>query len=160
MFLQSSTFNACMPQATIQLIIHLFGLCKMQQLRVTYCNMHHSGCFNIAFTDIRLVNGTYKNQGRLEVQVSGVWGTVCYYTWTIDESNVACKQLGYSKALFASATVPDAEMPNWLKRVSCSGEENFIWDCANNGIGKYFCNGDAVVYLVCHTDGNEVCVIY
>ena len=117
-------------------------------------------CLYIAITDIRLVDGTYKNQGRLEVQVSGVWGTVCLDTWTANESNVACKQLGYSKALFASATVSDGEMPNWLERVNCNGEETFIWDCGNNGVGKNDCNNDEIVYLVCHTDGNEVFVIY
>jgi len=111
----------------------------------------------IAITDIRLVNGTYKNQGRLEVKVSGIWGTACLNSWGTDESNVACKQLGYSEALFVSGeTVSNDEIPNWLEIVHCEGNESFIWDCTNNGLGEDDCIGDDVVYLVCHTEGTEV----
>ena len=110
-------------------------------------------CVCIAITDIRLINGTYKNQGRLEVQVSGIWGTVCLNSWGADESNIACRQLGYSKALFAvSTTVSDDEIPKWLERMNCSGNEAFIWNRANNGIGEDDCK---VVYLACHTEGTE-----
>ena len=45
--------------------------------------------------DIRLVGGIYSWQGRVEVFLSGVWGTVSddesYHT----EPMVVCRQLGY-----------------------------------------------------------------
>ena len=45
---------------------------------------------------IRLVGGTSSLEGRVEVCVNGLWGTVCSDGWTARDANVACKQLGYS----------------------------------------------------------------
>ena len=47
--------------------------------------------------DIRLVGGTLTEEGRLEVCMNEVWGTVCGDTFTSTEANVACRQLGYSR---------------------------------------------------------------
>ena len=46
--------------------------------------------------DIRLTNGTYSNEGLLEVYCNGEWGTVCDDTFGTTEANVACRQLGYN----------------------------------------------------------------
>ena len=46
--------------------------------------------------DIRLAGGSSKREGRLEVCISGVWGTVCYDGWGPTDSGVVCRQLGYS----------------------------------------------------------------
>ena len=42
------------------------------------------------------MNGTYSNQGRLEIYCNRQWGTVCHDSFGANEANVACKQLGYS----------------------------------------------------------------
>ena len=99
---------------------------------------------------VRLVNGTAENEGRLEVQVNGVWGTVCDDFWGLDEADIVCRQLGYSGALVADGTpVAGVGLPIWLDNVMCSGTEFFIWDCANNGPGSHNCAHFEDVYLVC-----------
>ena len=44
---------------------------------------------------LRLINGSSTNQGRLEICLNFVWGTVCYYYFGTYDAKVACRQLGY-----------------------------------------------------------------
>ena len=44
--------------------------------------------------DIRLVDGVIDNEGRVEMCVNGVWGTVCDQGWDKTDANIVCKQLG------------------------------------------------------------------
>jgi len=42
------------------------------------------------------MDGSSNMEGRVEVCLSGVWGTVCDNDWSAVDANVACRQLGYS----------------------------------------------------------------
>ena len=46
--------------------------------------------------DIRLVNGSVANEGRVEICYDNQWGTVCDDFFDSPEAKVICKQLGYS----------------------------------------------------------------
>ena len=46
--------------------------------------------------ELRLAGGTDLS-GRVEVCVSGQWGTVCDDYWTVVDASVACYQLGLSR---------------------------------------------------------------
>ena len=44
----------------------------------------------------RLVNGTLAQEGRVEVCLSGIWGSVCQNGFGQSDAYVICKELGYN----------------------------------------------------------------
>ena len=46
---------------------------------------------------VRIADGLIENEGRLEVCVGGVWGSVCDDGWDKTDAHVACQQLGFSE---------------------------------------------------------------
>ena len=48
------------------------------------------------YGQLRLVNGSGPNVGRLEMCINNEWGTICDDKWTDTNAQVACRQLGYS----------------------------------------------------------------
>ena len=52
---------------------------------------------NCGTGDIRLVGGSLESEGRLEVCVNQLWGTVCSRYWDYEETRIACRQLGHQE---------------------------------------------------------------
>ena len=70
-----------------------------KSLLLTENTLQSSGC---SHGDIRLVNGETVYEGRVELCINKVWGTVCStnstnfwsaYKWTNKDTNVVCRQL-------------------------------------------------------------------
>ena len=51
---------------------------------------------------IRLMDGTYSNEGRVEVFVNGVWGTVCDDSWSPADAQVRARSLLYWRVCFVT----------------------------------------------------------
>ena len=46
--------------------------------------------------DLRLSGGNVINEGRIEICINNVWGTICDDYWSDTDANVACRKLGFS----------------------------------------------------------------
>ena len=44
---------------------------------------------------IRLVDGNIEQEGRPEVCVNGIWGSICHNGWTSNDAYATCLTLGY-----------------------------------------------------------------
>ena len=44
---------------------------------------------------MRVQDGTDISNGRVEICLSGIWGSVCDITWEHTDASVVCTQLGY-----------------------------------------------------------------
>ena len=91
--------------------------------------------------DVRLVNGSTVNCGRVEVFYNGSWGTVCDDRWGISDGDVVCSQLGYIRAEIAhrKAHFGQGQGPIWLDDVGCREEHNSITECRHRGWGVHNC---------------------
>ena len=49
--------------------------------------------------DLRLVGGQNEFEGRVEICLNSVWGTVCDDFWSSVDARVVCRQLGYGTGL-------------------------------------------------------------
>ena len=58
--------------------------------------MSHVTVSNCTTGDVRLVNGSTQYEGRVEICMNEVWGSVCDNSWDSSSyASVICKQLGY-----------------------------------------------------------------
>ena len=52
--------------------------------------------------DVRLMGGSGKHEGRVEIFHDGQWGTICDDGWDWADAHVVCRQQGYKGAIKAS----------------------------------------------------------
>ena len=45
---------------------------------------------------VQLKDGSSPREGRVEICMDGVWGTICEFSWDAADAAVVCRQLGYS----------------------------------------------------------------
>ncbi|CAG5132059.1 unnamed protein product, partial [Candidula unifasciata] len=102
---------------------------------------------------VRLMNGTDEFEGRLEVEINGVWGTVCRDGWIVENSLLACQQLG----LVYNPEYPTARLqtpaptgtPILMSWVSCDDVDVDLTQCRSVNIDAATCDHSKDVYLRC-----------
>ena len=66
-------------------------------LSVVSLTSNHYTDAQYRYGDIRLVGGSYQWEGRVEIFISGTWGTITDSEWTNNDAQVVCRKLGHFK---------------------------------------------------------------
>lgn len=100
----------------------------------------HYSLFSSAF-EVRLADGSSSREGRVEVSVNGVWGTVCDDHWSTENANVVCNMLGLPQATSAprGESFGSGSGPIWLDDVNCFGNESTLFLCKRADLGVKDC---------------------
>jgi hypothetical protein len=91
---------------------------------------------------VRLADGNSVHEGRVEIFHNGQWGSVCDDSWTLEDAQVVCHQLGFGDASKAYGNAHFGEAlgkPIWLDEVTCSGYESRLESCHSEGYGFHDC---------------------
>ena len=62
----------------------------------TTCDRYTTIAAPCTTDQLRLVGSNIPNEGRVEICMNNVWGTVCDDSWSSTDATVVCQQLGYS----------------------------------------------------------------
>ncbi|XP_009081607.1 PREDICTED: deleted in malignant brain tumors 1 protein-like, partial [Acanthisitta chloris] len=127
-------------------------------------------CSGLAdLTHLRLVNGSHRCAGTVQVFHQDLWGGICADTWRSAAAQVVCRQVGCGRALAATSTqvtAPGSEGLTWVEAVECSGTEWNLLECQvkvwNSSrcnppaapVGAHLAPGELLWELICQ--GGEV----
>ena len=118
----------------------------MQHVRITYVGVI-----------IRLVGGSSYNEGRVEVNYNGEWGTVCDDEWDDTDAGVVCRQLGFgsSGTAIGSAGFGQGSGSILLNNIECTGNELLLARCGHHGINvtnSMLCSHEKDAGVQCNKD--------
>uniref|UniRef100_A0A1X7VPG7 Deleted in malignant brain tumors 1 protein n=1 Tax=Amphimedon queenslandica TaxID=400682 RepID=A0A1X7VPG7_AMPQE len=88
--------------------------------------IHQANCTN---GDVRLVDGSTEDDGRVEVCITEAWGSICSYGWNVHDAFVVCKQLGYIGGRVQS--ISSGVGPVLMSHLYCNGNEETLLDCSH-----------------------------
>ncbi|XP_041472306.1 deleted in malignant brain tumors 1 protein-like [Lytechinus variegatus] len=154
-------------QSTLGVVTGVVGGISMEEIENVYIPLYsgfrdvHDMCLYVATSfsqrstplPVRLVDGDTPNDGRVEVQYNGAWGTVCGNGFDGEDATVVCRQLGYRGE---SSVIPRGQNLGTgdilLSNVECMGVELSIVQCPHEGAPLnpvYDCNHNQDVSVSC-----------
>ena len=85
---------------TASYFAYVFTVCTFIESSITHvyynCAFSYSAYSNCNLGDLRLVGGQNEREGRIEVCLNNVWGTIADDNWHSGDAKIACRQLGFA----------------------------------------------------------------
>ncbi|KAK5609545.1 hypothetical protein CRENBAI_005488 [Crenichthys baileyi] len=113
---------------------------------------------------LRVVNGTDRCSGRVEVLHDGQWGTVCDDEWDLRDAQVVCRALdcGTAQTAKTSAYFGQGQGDIWLDDVNCFGNESSLLHCRRPPFGENNCGHGEDAGVICSANlrlinGTDMC---
>nr|XP_054515922.1 putative DMBT1-like protein isoform X2 [Pan troglodytes] len=106
--------------------------------------------------ELRLVGGSGRCSGRVEILHQGAWGTVCDDLWDLNEAEVVCRQLGCGRAMSAlgKAHFGPGSGDIFLDNLQCAGVEHYLGQCTHSGWSEHNCGHHEDASVIC-SDAEE-----
>lgn len=103
---------------------------------------------------MRLADGARESEGRVEIFHGSEWGTVCDDHWDINDADVVCRMLNYSRALRApgEAFFGRGNGKIWLSSVDCQGDETSLLQCGHQGWNVDSCGHHEDASVICESE--------
>ncbi|KHJ42071.1 trypsin [Trichuris suis] len=101
--------------------------------------------------EVRLVNGTSPDKGRIEVKYYGIWGSVCSSGFTVDDAKVICRMLKHNGTpmIYPNGKFGSSKGPIWLQQPGCTGDEKTLKQCRIKRWGVNKCTHAEDVAITC-----------
>ena len=107
-------------------------------------------CLTVRLVDSKNATSNVTD-GRVEVLLNGLWGTICDDLFDINDANVICRELGFPGALtiVTNSAFGRGTGRIWLDDLRCYGNETSLFLCPHGGFGNHNCYHYEDVGVVC-----------
>uniref|UniRef100_A0A3B5RAU8 SRCR domain-containing protein n=1 Tax=Xiphophorus maculatus TaxID=8083 RepID=A0A3B5RAU8_XIPMA len=107
--------------------------------------------------NIRLVQGTDRCSGRLEVKTDQSWSSVCEKDFDLQDAEVVCREIGCGPpSVHQGALYGEAEAPVGSREFLCEGSESALLNCSSRkSSGRNSCSPGQAVGLTCSGRGGS-----
>ncbi|XP_058868206.1 antigen WC1.1-like [Acipenser ruthenus] len=144
-------------------------LCQGNETYLVYCqtteteqqNCTHADDVSIVcsgYTEARLVNGSDRCSGRVELKYDSQWGTVCDQNWDLRDATVLCQQLdcGYAVTAPGQGQFGEGSGPVLTDIFDCEGTETELWKCPISTQGRSTCADRSDAGVICEAHAGAV----
>ncbi|NWS99899.1 DMBT1 protein, partial [Mionectes macconnelli] len=100
---------------------------------------------------LRLVNGSHRCEGRVEMFYLSQWGTVCDDAWDLRDAKVVCRQVGcgHAMAAWGEARYGQGTGYIFLDNLKCKGHEPSLLRCSHIRWDVHNCDHSEDAGAVC-----------
>ncbi|XP_062575344.1 scavenger receptor cysteine-rich domain superfamily protein-like isoform X2 [Saccostrea cucullata] len=126
------------------------SLLKCARSGSSSCNLAGVMCYYTVKGRVRIVDGSFPDEGRVEVLVYDRWRKVCSTYWDKNDTDVTCRNLGFLGGFPTSLPAREKKSKTiwFLDRVNCNGDEDYLFECTARG--STTCSSGREAGVICY----------